>query len=87
MGHYYLDHEPDDDGRHQRASTQVKPVSFSTREADADFFAANLLMPEKLIRAEVKKYPYAVNLPSLLAMRFGVSPSAMVRRLKELNLA
>jgi Zn-dependent peptidase ImmA (M78 family) len=86
LGHYFLEHQPNSDGKHERASGLVKPTSYSTSEADADFFAANLLMPEKLVRAEVKKFPYAVDLPSLLAMRFGVSPSAMIRRLKYLNL-
>lgn len=85
LGHYFLKHKPNEYGMHQRQA--VYQEGKGALERDADSFAANLLMPEKLVRQEIKKYPFLnSNSASLLAMRFGVSPSAMAHRLKNLNI-
>lgn len=84
LGHYFLDHKPDEYGVYARQNTYVGVKHDNEKEADC--FAANLLMPENMIKLEVRKYPFLTTNPSLLALRFGVSASAMTNRLKNLGL-
>jgi len=47
-----------------------------------DAFAATLLMPDELVKAEVQRFPSV----AVLAKTFYVSPAAMKRRLSDLDL-
>jgi Zn-dependent peptidase ImmA (M78 family) len=84
LGHYFLEHKPDEYGvyRRQPVTTGVKPLN----EKEADCFAANLLMPEAMIQAEFSRHPFLKSMgPSFLALKFGVSSIAMSNRLKNLG--
>ncbi len=86
LGHYFLGHKPDEYGiyRRQPVLDSEKPLT----EKEADCFAANLLMPAVMIKAEFARYPFLRTMgPSLLASKFGVSNSAMFNRLKNLGYA
>ncbi|MFZ1249733.1 MAG: ImmA/IrrE family metallo-endopeptidase [Candidatus Saccharimonadales bacterium] len=84
LGHYLLGHEPDKYGVLRRAN-DYENASKSQEEKDADRFAANLLMPEKMIRDELKRHPFLKDAPQILASKFGVSVSAMKYRLINLG--
>jgi len=86
LGHYFLGHNPSEYGLYWRKSAYEGQKA--TNEKEADCFAANLLMPESVVRGLVKEYPFLAHPSSinLLAMRFGVSSFAMTNRLKNLRL-
>jgi Zn-dependent peptidase ImmA (M78 family) len=79
LGHFFLHIDDDDDG---------VIVSFrglkNHREREADLFASELLMPERLVRKEYSKLPFPT--ASYLANIFQVSGAAMRFRLDELGL-
>lgn len=86
LGHYFLGHKPNEYGvyRRQPVLDNQKP----TIEREADCFAANLLMPNSMIKAEFARYPFLRTIgPSIMAAKFGVSNSAMFNRLKNLGYA
>lgn len=84
LGHYFLGHKSDEYGVYRRHN--VYEGVKHQNESEADYFAASLLMPETMIRDELQKYPFLTSdSTSVLALRFGVSPSAMTRRLKHLG--
>ncbi|QCT41101.1 ImmA/IrrE family metallo-endopeptidase [Candidatus Saccharibacteria bacterium oral taxon 488] len=84
LGHYFLEHKPDEYGLYRRNNSydEIK----EQKEKEADCFAANLLMPENMIRKELREYPFLKSSIQLLADRFGVSPSAMAYRLMNLRI-
>jgi Zn-dependent peptidase ImmA (M78 family) len=85
LGHYFLNHKPDEYGVYRRQNSYEGIKHDNEREADC--FAANLLMPETMIREELKKYPFLkAESASVLSLRFGVSSSAMTNRLKNLGI-
>ena len=84
LGHYFLGHKPDEYGLYRRNNSYSGTKK--QKEKEADCFAANLLMPEDMIRKELKEYPFLKNSIQLLASRFGVSPSAMTYRLINLRI-
>lgn len=84
LGHYFLGHKPDEYGLYRRNNSYSGTKE--QKEKEADCFAANLLMPEDMIRKELKEYPFLKNSIQLLASRFGVSPSAMTYRLINLRI-
>lgn len=59
------------------------------REVEANVFAAELLMPEAVLRAELRAVPLSAEDDAIqkLAARYGVSSAAMINRLKNLKLA
>lgn len=78
LGHYFLDHG---------LKSFAEPGGRSRREREAEWFAACLLMPA----AWVRHYwaAYAANYENRLAVLadlFRVSPTALKRRVKELDL-
>lgn len=85
LGHYFLDHKPDDYGVLRRPNDYLAEGK-SQEEKDADRFAANLLMPEQMLREEIKKFPFLKSSIQLLAAKFGVSSSAMKFRLINLGI-
>ena len=84
LGHFFLKHQPDEYGllRRNNTYTGIK----EQKEKEADYFAANLLMPEEMIKNEIRLYPFLQSSPELLASKFGVSTVAMEYRLLNLNL-
>lgn len=89
LGHWHLHRSAGDDA-HARfcRSDEIGASGFAVQHAqrierEANRFAAALLMPEQLVRAEAPKLKLNV---ALLAERFGVSGPAMQVRLESLNL-
>lgn len=63
---------------------------YDPREQEANVFAANLLLPERFLRAELKGSPIDVSDEDAmheLARRFNVSPQALTIRLVKIGLA
>lgn len=87
LGHYFLEHNPDDFGVYYRNSfyKEDKPEN----EIAADLFAAALLMPRGFVIATIKKYNLDIKTSAdvfTLARLFGVSKTAMKWRLHNLGL-
>jgi Zn-dependent peptidase ImmA (M78 family) len=82
LGHYFMKHKPRDIGVYYRNSLydDTKPNA----EKEADCFAAEILMPDELIRNFMKAYGLTKDDVRQLAIVFGVSPKAMRYRLKSL---
>jgi Zn-dependent peptidase ImmA (M78 family) len=83
LAHYFLDHKPDEYGVYRRDSLYAE--SKPEKEQEADYFAAELLMPQELIERAKAQYGLSDNDPQALARLFGVSTSAMRYRLRDLN--
>ncbi len=83
LAHYFLNHKSNEYGVYRRDSfyTVEKPE----KEREADYFAAELLMPRELIEKIKKTYDLQDNDAPSLARLFGVSTSAMRYRLKDLS--
>lgn len=82
LAHYFLDHKPNEYGVYRRDATYAtKPP----KEKEADMFAAELLMPAKIVNEVKKKYHLTDDDTSILATMFAVSESAMKFRLKSLK--
>ncbi|MCL2588798.1 MAG: ImmA/IrrE family metallo-endopeptidase [Oscillospiraceae bacterium] len=81
LGHYFLHFD-------RNSSEENVWISFrgerNKEEYEADMFAAELLMPEELVRAKYKDLP--VPYVSALAKEFKVSGAAMRYRLDTLNM-
>lgn len=84
LGHYLLDHKPDEYGVYKRHS--FTDVDKPGAEKEADKFAAELLMPESMVTSTMKQYDLTRLDAQILAKLFGVSRSAMTFRLKSLGL-
>jgi Zn-dependent peptidase ImmA (M78 family) len=87
LGHYFLHFDAERDPGDSEKNSVI--VSFrgwkNPIETEANEFAAELLMPAELLRAEYDKafFPTA----SFLASKFDVSVSTMKTRLKTLELS
>lgn len=71
--------------RDERSKKGIDPI-----EVEANAFAAELLMPEDVLRAEIRAQPLKADDEGGirdLAARYGVSSAAMANRLKNLKLA
>ena len=81
LGHYFLHHN-------EAASENDLIISFrgerNEKEFEADFFAAELLMPEEQVSKAYKQL--SIPFVSILATQFNVSNAAMRYRLNELGL-
>jgi Zn-dependent peptidase ImmA (M78 family) len=85
LGHYFLGHKTNEYGVYRRSKAHLNEITESN-EIEADQFAANLLMPEPMVRTMLAKYPFLLDVDlSLLARRFGVSTSAINNRLRFLG--
>ena len=83
LAHYFLDHKPNEYGVYRRDSLYA--TSKPEKEQEADCFAAELLMPRDLINKVKTQYSLTDDDVQALSRLFGVSPSAMRYRLKDLN--
>ncbi|MEJ7784895.1 MAG: ImmA/IrrE family metallo-endopeptidase [Solirubrobacteraceae bacterium] len=89
LGHWHLHRSAGDDAharfcRSDDVGGDARAVKLASRiEREANRFAAALLMPEPLVRAQAEELRLNVR---LLAGRFGVSVLAMQVRLESLNL-
>jgi Zn-dependent peptidase ImmA (M78 family) len=83
LGHYFLQHPPNKWGIHLRDTQYFDEKE--DHEKEADYFAAYLLMPEKLLQKQMKKYGLTDRDYNILAEMFGVSADAMRRRLTYLE--
>jgi len=75
MGHFYLGHNLD----FKNISEELR----AKQEIEANFFAAQLLMPDAVIWRLVELYQIDIN-PSFLENRFGVSNEAASKRIETL---
>jgi Zn-dependent peptidase ImmA (M78 family) len=82
LAHYFLRHPSNEYGVYRRDSFYAEKPE---KEQEADYFAAELLMPKKLIKKTKKLYSLQDDDVQSLARLFGVSTSAMRYRLKELS--
>lgn len=80
IGHYFLHMKDNSEESH----IELRTVAKDSKELSADRFAAELLMPENLIRKEHDKLMFAT--ATELAQKFNVSFSAMKYRLDTLGL-
>lgn len=88
LGHYFLDEH-----RNALITGASKPhkskIDFSsdlTVEKEADLFAANLLMPRKVLKDKIGKSNLSASLIIQIADFFGTSISSTAIRIRELNL-
>ncbi len=82
LGHYFLHHDNSLPIKHIDLRSSMDMATSKEKEQEANFFAAELLMPGNLIK---KEYYTEKNIIAL-AKIFGVSKEAMNIRLKELGL-
>lgn len=85
LAHHFLQHPPNEYGVYRRDSLYAK--NKPEKEQEADCFAAELLMPQELVDKVKKMYRLTDSDIPALSRLFGVSPSAMRYRLKDLNRA
>lgn len=83
LAHYFLNHKPSEYGVSWRNHAYIG--SKPGKEQEADCFAAELLMPKKLIDKFKKKYDLNDNNVVTLAKLFGVSTAAMKYRLLDVK--
>ena len=84
LGHYLLHKEKDSD-LYAHRDTEWQ---YSEQESEANTFASNLLMPEKMVRSFIKdneNLPYYMR-SQAVAEAFAVSDSAASIRLEQLNI-
>lgn len=81
LGHYYLQHEPDEWGIAWRDQSDKNEF-----EQEADYFAACLLVPEQMLRNLMRKFKLKPEDSLLLSQMFGVSEQAMKNRLNSLRI-
>ncbi len=79
LGHYILQHQPNQVGVLYRYATPIDKED--PLEQEANYFAANLLVPEDMLTKVMKKYNLTENDGSLLADIFGVSLDVIKYRL------
>jgi len=80
LGHYILAHEKGKYGvlyRRQMFSIEQAPA-----EKEANYFAANLLVPKKMLKYTMEKYDLTKKDNEILASLFGVSKEMMGYRIK-----
>ena len=82
LAHYFLKHQSNEYGVNRR---DVAYANKLPKEKEADMFAAELLMPAKLVNDAKKQYHLGDEDALVLARLFAVSKSAMQFRLKALK--
>lgn len=82
LGHYFLKHRTNEYGVYRRDTTYEVKLP---KEKEADMFAAELLMPRRMLLHIKKTYGLTDNDANILANMFAVSESAMRYRLKSLK--
>ena len=80
LGHYILDHKPGEYGLLYRKS--MGEYEKIPKEMEANCFAANLLVPEDMLKDVMKKMSLGRNDSWIIAKIFGVSEQMMEYRLK-----
>ncbi|MBR2801318.1 MAG: ImmA/IrrE family metallo-endopeptidase [Erysipelotrichaceae bacterium] len=75
MGHFYLNHNLD--------FKNISPELYEKQEIEANFFAAQLLMPDQIIWELVERYQLDIS-ASFLQERFKVSNDAAEKRIETL---
>lgn len=83
LGHFFLNHKPDQWGIAWRDQTYEEKDEF---EQEADYFAACLLIPETMLKKVMNRYKLTRDDFVLLAKMFGVSQKAMKNRLDFLRV-
>lgn len=83
LGHYFLEHSPNEWGINPRDAVYFEEKDEAEREAD--YFAAYLLMPEDQIDKVKREYHLKNSDYAILAEMFGVSNTAMRNRLSFLD--
>lgn len=82
LGHYFLDHQPNE------YSVLLRQAAYATQkdniEKEADAFAAELLMPKKMLDSVKDEYRLNDNDDFILSQLFGVSQQAMRNRINNL---
>jgi len=78
LGHYLLKHDPKKYGVLLRFP---EINGKEPEEKEANCFAANLLVPQKMLKETIKKYSLTKEDKSILAQMFGVSKEVMKLRL------
>lgn len=96
VAHHYLQHAKSGGVRWDEPVVLFRSLAaFSKEEAEANQFAAEILMPADLVKSEAKRLALSkrhdarfgnANFLSTLASRFNVSESAMTCRLASLDL-
>lgn len=90
LGHYIFDY--DEDNELTYINTYIADDNIDDdEEKRANLFAANLLMPEDIFKSEAERIKGEVNgskpdTITNLAMKFEVSPSAVIKRMQEVGL-
>ncbi len=79
LGHFLLNHAQEDYGVLLRLATPIDKDPF---EQEANAFAANLLVPQHMLKKILKEYPSTRNDLNSLARLFGVSRDVIKFRLK-----
>lgn len=80
LGHYILEHRPDQYGVLYRR--QIFSMEQAPAEKEANYFAANLLVPKKMLFDIMEKYNLNDKDDDILAPLFGVSKEMMGYRIK-----
>ena len=75
MGHFYLGHNLN--------FKSISPEQYEKQEVEANFFAAQLLMPDQIIWEMVDRYNFDIT-PSFLQQHFAVSNEAARKRIETL---
>jgi Zn-dependent peptidase ImmA (M78 family) len=83
LGHYFLGHKPNEYSVLLRQA--VYAAKKDDAEKEADKFAAELLMPKKMIETIKREYKLTNNDELILSQLFGVSQKAMHNRLDSLS--
>lgn len=83
LGHYKLQHAL---GNLEVLPRYANPVAKEPVEQEANFFAANLLVPENMLKETMKKYKLTSLDTDLLSKLFGVSREVMTYRLQDFGL-
>lgn len=82
LGHYVLGHTDSEEYKTLfRLSTSEKKENILEKEAD--FFAANLLVPDNIFKEKIKDYPFATD--KQLGLIFGVSRYEITRKRLEIQ--
>ncbi|MEK7102313.1 MAG: ImmA/IrrE family metallo-endopeptidase [Patescibacteria group bacterium] len=84
LGHFELKHDPKEYKVLLRLTLQNR--EYDVVEKEANCFAANILVPEKMLNAVIKKYQLASDNVDIIASMFGVSKEMMEYRMKRLKL-
>lgn len=83
LGHFILGHLQKDDYQMLFRKTKLERENY-TIEKEANFFAANLLVPETFLKNVIKKYSFISNYE--LSNLFGVSETVIRRRKVETGI-